>query len=149
MKKTLNKIPLLSEDYPDDYVSYKFISLIQYGKEKILTVIDNTNNTQMKCFVLDLCGPEGISEQLFLEIANHWYENNFKKYPLSTELAKMGLSLVTSKILRTYNIEYISRVIGPIQKYSSNEATTVKRKRKRILSIDEATGINKQIFIDC
>ena len=147
MKKTLNKIPLISEDYPDDYNSYKFISLIQYGKEKILTVIDNTNDTQMKCFVLDMCGPEGISEQSFLEVANHWFINNSKKYPLSIDLAKNGLGIASSKILRTFNIEYVSRVIGPIPNYSMNGVETTKRKRKRVFSTNEANMVVSQ-FID-
>ncbi len=148
MKKIANKIPLISEDYPDDYNSYKFISLVQYCKDRLLTVIDNTDDTQMRCFVLDLCGPEGVDEKVFLDAASNWFENNSANYPLSIDLAKNGLGVLSAKIMRTFNIEFVSRVIGPIPRYSMNGVSAVKRKRKRVVDVTE-TNVTISKFIDC
>jgi len=144
MKKTISKIPLISEDYPDDYASYRFISLIQFGKERVLTVIDNTDDAHLQCYVLDLCGPEGIDEKVFLELANVWHLNESSEYPLSIYFARNNVSDMSSKIMRKFPIEFVSRVIGPMPKYSMNGTGPIKRKKRRQVSVE---GVTSQ-FID-
>lgn len=148
MKRTSKMIPkLISEDYPSEYSGYLFLSLVQYNKEKFLTVIDNADDNNINCFILELCGPESIDQALFLNIANDWFNSNYNNYPLSIEFAKRGLSQYTSRILRTFNIEFVSRVIGPIQKFSMNGAPSVKRKKKRV--VEESIKVEAQpAFID-
>jgi hypothetical protein len=148
MKKVVNKIPLISEDYPEDYTSYRFISLVQFNKENLLTVIENIDEQYLHCYVIDLCGPEEIDEKTFLEIANDWHENQDIKYPLSVHFTKMGVSAIFSRLLRKYPVEFVSRVIGPIPKFAMTGVSAVKRKKKRVVNLDEAQHPISQ-FIDC
>lgn len=148
MKKATNKVPLISEDYPDDYTSYPFISLIQYGKENFLTIIDNSDSNYIHCYVLDLCGPEGIDEKTFLEMAEKWYDHGEVTYPLSIYFAKNGAAELTSKIKRKYNIEFVSRVIGPLPEFSMTGVSGIKRKKKIPIVLGDMV-LTTSIFIDC
>ena len=141
-------VPLISEDYPEGYDSYQFISLIQYGREKYLTVIDNSNDETIRCYVLDLCGPEEVDEHAFLEIASIWYKTVSDKFPLSVALTRLGLNQPTSRILRTFDIEFVSRVIGPIPRYGSGGKVSVKRKKKRTLPNEELREFSQQLIAD-
>lgn len=127
-KKT---IPLIVEPHPKEYVGFPFITLIQYRKAPILTIVDNADDETIRAFVLDLCGPEEINEELLLDIATNWYDNSRPNYPISVEFSKRGLTLAVSKIYRVLNIEFVSRVIGPVPKYPMSTIKSVKRRRRK------------------
>ena len=128
-KKTI--IPLIIEPHPRDYNGLPFITLIQYLKLPMLVVVDNMNEDSIKAYVLDLCGPEGINEELVLSAVSVWYETNRHKYPLSIEFSRLGLVNQTSKIYRSLNVEFVSRIIGPIFKYPMGEIRSIKRRRRK------------------
>lgn len=127
-KKT---IPLIVEPHPKGYVGFPFITLIQYRKSPILTIVDNADDETIRAFVLDLCGPEEINEELLLGMAADWYDAGRSNYPISVEFSKHGLTLAVSKIYRVLNIEFVSRVIGPVPKYPMNIVKSVKRRRRK------------------
>lgn len=135
-KRTKQKItPLIVEPHPKDYNGYPFITLIQYHchgvDQHILTVVDNADEKTIKAFVLDFCGPEAIDEEMIITIANEWYTNNRDRYPISFEFSKLGVSNQTAKIFRTFNINFVSRVIGPMAKFPMGEVKSVKRRRRK------------------
>ena len=127
-----NPIPLIVEPHPDDYDGYPFITLIQYRKEHILTLIDNSDAKTVKAYVLDMCSQVGVNEELLISVAGHWYEQNgLYRYPVSFTLSQYGLAGEASKIYRTFNIEHITRVIGPLPKFEMKEIKSVKRRRRK------------------
>ena len=127
-----NPIPLIVEPHPDDYEGYPFITLLQYRKEHILTLIDNADAKTIKAYVLDMCGPANVNEELLISVAKVWYDQNgLYKYPVSFTLSQYGLSGEASKIYRSFNIEHITRVIGPLPKFEMKEVQSVKRRRKK------------------
>jgi len=127
-----NPIPLIVEPHPHDYVGYPFITLIEYRKEHTLTLIDNANDKVVKAYVLDMCGPANVDEELLISVAKYWYDNNgLYRYPVSFTLSQFGLAAEASKIYRTFNIEYITRVIGPLPKFEMKEIKSVKRRRRK------------------
>lgn len=122
---------LVIEPHPVEYTGFPFITLIQYNKQQLLTIIDNADETCIKAYVLDLCGPELVKEELILETANEWFINNRSKYPLSIEFSKNNVSEISSKIYRTFNIDFVTRVIGPITKFNMKATKSIKRRKRK------------------
>lgn len=127
-KKT---VPLIIEPHPKDYNGLPFITLIQYKKSPMLVIVDNADESSIKAFVLDLCGPEDIDATTLFQVANHWYEYNRTNFPISVEFSKIGLTAQLSKIYRALNIEFVSRVIGPVPKYPMSTVKSIKRRRRK------------------
>ena len=127
--------PLIVEPHPVDYTGFPFITLIQYRKLPMLAIVDNADESVLRVFVLDLCGPEGNKEEDIIAVASDWYDNNRSNYPISIEFSRKGIVSSTSKIYRALNIEFVSRVIGPVPKYPMNDVKSIKRRRRKPLPI--------------
>lgn len=126
--------PLIVEPHPKDYSGFPFITLIQYRKHPMLTIVDNADGDRIRAFVLDLCGPENVSEELIIQTASQWYEEGRESVPISVEFSRSGIAHITSKIYRSLNVEFISRVIGPVPKYPMSTVKSVKRRRRKAIS---------------
>lgn len=133
VRKKRKSVPLIVEDHPDNYNGYPFITLIQYRQQHFLTIVDNSSKKSINVFVLDYCAPEKIDEEFLITVAAHWYQHSSDKYPLSIEFSKRGLVSETSKLLRTFNIDFVSRVIGPLPSFPMGETTTVRRRKRKVL----------------
>lgn len=124
---------LIIEPHPVDYDGFPFITLVQYRKNPMLVIVDNIDDSILRTFVLDLCGPEEVSEEMLITIANEWYNNGKALYPISVEFSRRGLTPQTSKIYRALNTEFISRVIGPAPKYPMVNVKSIKRRRRKVV----------------
>lgn len=125
--------PLIIEPHPKDYVGLPFLTLIQYRKQPMLAIIDNITDDVIRAYVLDLCGPEQINEEHIIITAAEWYQQNRHNFPLSVEFSRRGLTPTTSKIYRSLNVDFISRIIGPVPKFPMDAVKSVKRRRRRAL----------------
>lgn len=130
-----NPVPLIVEEHPADYDGYPFITLIQYRKEHILAIVDNADDKTIRSFVLDLCGPCQVDEEQVIGVASSWYENRRDRYPVSFEFSRMGMAMETGKILRSFNAEFVTRVIGPLPRFDLNEVQSVKRRRRKAVPV--------------
>jgi len=128
-KRTL--VPLIIEKHPKNYKGYPFITLIQYRKQHVLTIVNNYDEATINGYILDLCGPENVNEQTIISIASKWYSTNREKYPISFEFSKLGMANQTGKIYRSFNVEFITRVIGPVFKFPMEEIKSIKRRRRK------------------
>lgn len=126
-----NPIPLIVEEHPDDYKGYPFITLIQYRDQHMLTIVDNANEKQIKSFVLDLCTPAHVNEEIIINAAVEWFHERRDRYPISFEFSRLGLANDTSRIYRSFNIEFVTRVIGPLPHFDMKEVHSVKRRRRK------------------
>ena len=126
-----NPVPLIREDHPEEYGGYPFITLIQHQREPVLTIVDDSDDKKIRAYVLDLCGPASVDEETLIEVASSWYETNADRFPLSIELARRGMTQQTTPIFRSYNIEFITRVIGPLPRFEMNAAPSIKRRRRK------------------
>jgi len=126
--------PLIIEPHPRDYNGLPFITLVQYRKQSMLVVVDNMDNDTLKSYVLDLCGPEGIKEELFLSVVSEWYDCNRQSYPVSIEFSRRGMAKLITNIYRTISVEFITRIIGPIYTFPVNNVRSIKRRRRKNLS---------------
>jgi hypothetical protein len=126
-----NPIPLIREDHPEDYTGYPFITLIQYRKENVLTIVDNSDDKHIRAFILDLCAPSQVDEERIIEVAAAWYGVSHERYPISFEFSRAGISGSTTRIYRSFNIEFVTRVIGPLPKFEMGAAPSIKRRRRK------------------
>ena len=124
-------VPLIVEHHPKQYKGFPFITYIQFHNSDVLAIVDNVHNKQLQCYVLDLCQPEEIDEAALIEVASRWYENNSRRLPLSVFINQLGLDVQANKIYRTYNIEFITRIVGPLFTYPINEVTVTRRKKRK------------------
>lgn len=129
-----NPIPLIVEPHPENYEGYPFITLIQHRNQHVLTIVDNADDKVVRAFVLDLCGPENVNELIVINAASTWFYTQKQRYPLSFEFSRLGISNIVSKIYRTYNVEFITRVIGPLPKYDMQAVQSVRRRRRKAVS---------------
>lgn len=127
-------IPLIIEAHPRDYTGFPFITLIQYRKAPMLVIVDNVDDDVIRAYVLDLCGPERINEEAVISVAATWYAENRSNYPISIEFSRQGMTPMTSKVYRALNIEFVSRVIGPVPKYPMGTVKSIKRRRRKAIS---------------
>lgn len=130
MKKS-KKVPLIIEKHPENYNGYEFISLVKYDNTNFLTIIDNISNNKIVAYVLDYCKQTNIDEHELIRLANDWFEKHSTVYPLSIDLSKRGKSSEFSKILRSFNIDYVSRVIGPLYEFNMTRDKKVRRHKKK------------------
>lgn len=135
-------IPLIIEPHPEDYSGYPFMTLIQYRKTPLLVIVDNATNEYINAFVLDACGPEGVDEQGVISAAVDWYNESSSLFPVSIEFSRRGITKDTSKIYKTLNIEFVSRVIGPVPLYEMSTIKSVKRRRRKPIPANQLQASN-------
>lgn len=131
MVSRIQPTPLIVEPHPQEYSGYPFITLVQYRRQPMLVIVDNATPDLVHAFVLDLCGPEGVDEQMVISIALEWHLNSASQYPVSIEFSRAGLTREVSKIYRSLNVEFISRVIGPVPLYDMVSVKSVKKRRRK------------------
>lgn len=131
-EQTIRKsLPFLIQSHPLDYDGYPFITLVLHKHQHVITIVDNVDLANIKAYVLDLCGPENVDEEMIITVASEWYETSRERYPLSIEFSKRGLSNDTYKIYKTYNNDSITRIVGPLYVYPMDNVIKVRRRKRR------------------
>jgi len=138
-----NPIPLIVEEHPSDYSGYPFITLIQYRENPILAIIDNANDKTVRAYVLDLCGPTQVDEELVIRVALNWFDEKRSVYPLSFEFSRLGLSNDVSAIYKTFSTEFITRIIGPLPRFEMDSVQSVKRRKRKPVPVGVDIKYNK------
>lgn len=127
------KFPLVVEPHPNDYFGYEFLTLIRFNDESSLNIIDNVSKKYIHTYVVDLCGPESVDEEALINVANEWYHSNGKRYPISIEFSRRNMVEETSKILRAYPLDYVSRVIGPLTYFNMGGPIRVRKRKRKLI----------------
>jgi hypothetical protein len=138
-----NAPPLVLEEL-QDRANHLYLTLIEYKKEKYVTIIDNISGSDISAFVLDYAEAENLDVAWLLSIANIWYYKSSDKYPLSFEFAKLGAKNSITPILRTFNIDHVSRMIGKIFVYDIDSKPKIKRKRVNLIPSSVEIKLKKQ-----
>lgn len=133
------KAPPLVFEQLQDQSNLTYLTLIEYKKVKYLTVIENVVDEEIQAYVLDNLAAEGVDQEWFLSVATRWFYSASERYPLSFEFAKIGQGDVVRKVLKTFNINSTSRVIGKLFTYPMN--TKPKVKRRKVNAIPETIEI--------
>jgi len=126
-----NPLPLIIEEHPKDYQGYPFITLIEYRDQHLLSIIDNATDKMIKAYILDLCNPENINEEMVIEVAAEWYAESRDKYPISFEFSRRMMAAEVKPLYKSFAIGFVTRLIGPLPKFEMNEVKSIKRRRKK------------------
>lgn len=121
---------MIVEPHPEEYNGYSFITLIQFNEKHLLSIIDNYDKKTIKAYVLDYCESSEVDEIEIITVAHDWWNSKNPPYPISIEFSKRGLTAETSKIYRTYAVDSVSRIIGPIPSFDMDNVQKVRRKRR-------------------
>lgn len=124
-------LPLLIEDHPNNYTGFPFLTFIQFRTEHVLAIVDNVHDNQIQCYVLDYCGPENVSEVDLMELADRWFHHEREKYPISIAISKQNLEKTFNLVHRTYNVEFITRIVGPLFIYPIDEVRVTRRRKRK------------------
>ena len=130
--------PLVFENLQDQQ-NLLFLTLIEFKKVKYLTIIENVVDSEIQAYILDSLVPEEIDQEWFMSVATKWFYAASDRYPLSFEFAKQGKGDVVRKVLKTFNINSTSRVIGKLFTYPVNAKPKVKR--RKVVPIPETIEI--------
>lgn len=137
---TKKKIPPLIVEHFADTSNLCFVSLIEYKREQYLGIIDNITDTELNAFILSHAKPEIINKEDFIRFAIRWFYKSSGKYPLSFEFAKLGLTERVHPLLKTFDLGYVSRVVGKPFIFDNLNANT-KIKRRRVVQVPEYVEI--------
>lgn len=137
---TKKKIPPLIIEHYMDTTNLCFVSLIEYKREQYLGIIDNITDTELSAFILSHAKPEVIGANDFIRFAIRWFYKSSGKYPLSFEFAKLGLSNKIQPLYKTFDLNYVSRVVGKPFIFENLNAGT-KIKRRRVVQVPEYVEI--------
>ena len=123
------KIPELKIEHVTEGANLKFLALLEYKREQYLVIVDNITPTEIGAYVMDYADQESIPVNEFLSIVTRWFYGNSERHPLSVEIARHGLTERIAPIYRTFDAQFVSRIIGNAFTYSKMNASKVRRRR--------------------
>jgi len=133
------RAPELKVEHVQGKINHHFLCLLEYRRENFLCIIDNVTSDSINAYVLDYAEQESVIVDKFLSLATEWFYSKSEQYPLSVEIARRGLSSQLASIYRTFDITYVSRIIGHAFSYDGVSKTKVRR--RRVVAIPEGIAI--------
>lgn len=128
------KIPSLIIEAISDKGNLNMLSLIEHRRDQYLVIIDNIVDDTVYAYVLDYARQEGIDLKTLIDIAESWLQEKSAAYPLSFELSRLGLTEVANRIYKTFDVAYVTRLVGRPFQYDLLNPVKVKRRRANLVS---------------
>lgn len=133
------RIPDLKIEMVDQPVNLHIMALLEYKREQYLCVIDNISPTEIGAYVVDYAEQGNISVPDFLSVATYWFYSKSESCPLSIEVARQGLTEKLAPMYRTFDSNYVARIIGQAFSFKAMDSTKVRR--RRVVPIPEGIAI--------
>ncbi len=115
-----------------------YVTLLEYKKNPYLCIIDSMNENEINAYVLDLIEQYDIPVDKFFSAVTWWFYDASQKYPLSIEFSKRGISESLYPLYKTFEMSYITRIVGNTFK---REEVPQKIKRRKVIPIPEGIEI--------
>jgi hypothetical protein len=126
---TKKHIPALHIEVIKERANLGYLSLIEYKRENYLAIIDNITASEITAFVLDYAQQEDINIRDLLSVATAWFYKGSDRYPFSFEVAKNGFTSTLAPIHKTFDVNFVSRIIGNPFQYALDKKAKIKRRR--------------------
>lgn len=127
------KSPPLHVELVENNQNYLYLSLIEYKRTTYLCVIDNVKKDEITAYVIDNITDNSLSLQDFLSVCNIWYYRSSEKYPISMEFNRLGLNDRVYSLVKTFNSDYVTRIVGKVFTFNLDAKPKVKRKRANLV----------------
>lgn len=135
---TKKKIPNLIIEPASDAGSLFYLSVLEYRSQQFIGVINNIDDDEIGMYVLDFAQQEKIDVKNLLSAITYWFYKSSYIHPLSIEFSILGLTPITNKIYRTFELAHVTRLVGNGFKF---EAVKPKVRRRRISAQSSTTEI--------
>lgn len=123
------KIPTLIIEHVSDRANLHLLSLLEHRRDRYLVIVDNIDEENITAYVLDYAQQEGIDLRAFIGLAEEWLQRSDGQYPFSFELSRLGLTEATRRIYKTFDLAYVTRLIG--RSFSFDLCTPIRVRRRR------------------
>lgn len=127
------KIPTLIIEHVSDQGNLHLLSMLEHRREKYLVIVDNIDDENIYAYVLDQAQQEGLDLKVFMTIAESWLERSNAGYPLSFELSRIGMSHAAKRIYKTFDLAYVTRLVGRSFSFDLSTPIRVRRRRANIV----------------
>lgn len=144
-KISKRKIPSLIIEHVSDRGNLHMLSLLEHRRDKYLVIVDNIDDENITAYVLDYAQQEGVDLRTFIEVAEEWLQKSNGEYPLSFELSRRGLTHGTRRIYKTFDLAYVTRLIG--RAFSIDLTTPVRVRRRRATKIPAGVEIRPKASV--
>jgi hypothetical protein len=123
------KIPTLIIEHVSDRGNLHLLSLLEHRRDRYLVIVDNIDEENITAYVLDYAQQEGVDLRTFITIAEEWLARSNGEYPLSFELSRLGLTEAARRIYKTFDLAYVTRLVG--RSFSFDLTTPIRVRRRR------------------
>jgi hypothetical protein len=123
------KIPSLVIEHVSDTGNLRLLSMLEHRRDRYLVIVDNISDDAITAYVLDYAQQEGVDLRTFIQLAEDWLATSNGEYPLSFELSKMGLTNIAKRIYKTFDLAYVTRLVGQPFSYDLQTPLRVRRRR--------------------
>ena len=131
-----NHPTLIIEDHPEDYNGVEWVTLIQYTNHSKLIVVNSLEIDYLWGYSIESMSEEEC--EVFYYIMEHYWTETLYGEPIRLRISpdrwitERGLGSTFGQLITAYNIENISRIVGPIREPDASPPKTRIRRRKRV-----------------
>lgn len=139
------KIPELIIEHVSDPANLHFLSLLEHRRDKYLVIVDNIDAEKITAYVLDYAEQEHIDLKILFELTEKWLRESNGEYPLSFELSRLGLTSVSKRIYKTFELAYVTRLVG--KAFSFDLTVPLRVRRRRVSKVPAGVEIRPKASI--
>lgn len=140
------KIPNLIVERVSDIGSLYFLSMIEYKRDNYLTVINNIDEEEVGAYVLDFAQQEQINVQELMTVITRWFYQGSYYHPLSFEFSRLGLTPITNRIYKAFELTHVTRLVGNDFSYDLNASPKIRRRRASMIPAGVEVHLKKSPF---
>ena len=132
-------IPKLFVEFASDSGSLFYLSVLEYRSQQFIGVVNNIDDVEVGMYVLDFAEPEKVDVRTLFSAITLWFYKSSSIHPLSVEFSKLGLTPITDKIFRTFELAHVTRLVG--NGFQFDVSAKPKVRRRRVVSAQASTEI--------
>lgn len=127
------KIPTLIVERASDSGNLFLLSVLEYRRENYLVVIDNITEEEVTAYVLDYAQQERIDLKELMSVIIKWFYSRSIDHPLSFEFSRLGISEVTNRIHKSFDLAHVTRLIGNDFRFDLFSPPKIRRRRVQLI----------------
>lgn len=127
------KVPNLIVEFASDSGNMFFLTVLEYRRQNYLAIIDNVTSEEIGAYVLDFAQQERLDLRQLMSVITLWFYRGSDKYPLSFEFSRLGMSPMTNRIYKTFELPHVTRLIGNDFRFDLETPPKIRRRRVSLI----------------